>query len=201
MTSRIPARALALPVAAMAAVVAAANVAVQHPIEAFGLGDKLTWGALVYPIAFLVTDLTNRRFGPAAARRAVAAGFAIAVLLSIVLATPRVAVASGAAFLFGQLLDVSVFARLRRQAWWRAPLLASLLGSALDTALFFSLAFAGVAAMSAPVTLPGGAIAPLWVSLAIFDFAVKAAAAVLLLAPYGALMSVVRPFERTLAAD
>lgn len=181
----------------MTFVVAAANVAVQHPVEAFGLADKLTWGAFVYPIAFLVTDLTNRRFGPSAARRAVYVGLALAVLLSIVFATPRIALASGTAFLVGQLLDVSVFARLRRAAWWRAPLIASLLGSAVDTALFFSLAFAGLPDMSAPVTLPGGAVGPLWVSLAIFDFAVKAAAAVLLLAPYGALMSVITPFEQS----
>lgn len=185
---------LKFPIAAMAAVVAAANVLVQHPVEAFGLADKLTWGALAYPFAFLVTDLTNRRFGPAAARKAVACGFAIAVALSLALATPRIALASGAAFLVGQLLDVHVFTRLRRLAWWRAPLAASLAGSAVDTAIFFTLAFAGVAAMSTPVA-PFGIEAPLWVSLAAFDFVVKVVFAGLLLAPYGALMGVVRPYE------
>ncbi|MFD1330737.1 queuosine precursor transporter [Methylopila musalis] len=185
-----------LPVAAMTLVVAASNVLLQHPVRAAGLEDKLTWGAFTYPIAFLVTDLTNRRFGPVAARRVVYAGFALAVALSIWLATPRIALASGAAFLVGQLLDVSVFARLRRLAWWRAPLAAGLLGSAVDTALFFTLAFAGDAAMSAPVSFAGtGVTTPLWVSLAAFDFLVKAIGAAALLAPYAALMTSVRPFE------
>jgi uncharacterized PurR-regulated membrane protein YhhQ (DUF165 family) len=189
-------RTLALPIAAMTAVVAASNVLVQHPVEAWGLGDKLTWGAFSYPLAFLVTDLTNRRFGPAAARRVVYVGFALAVLLSVALATPRIALASGTAFLVGQLLDVAVFARLRRLAWWRAPLAASLIGSAVDTALFFSLAFAGDPAMSASVSLAGtGLVAPLWASLATFDFVVKVLGAFALLAPYGALMNVIRPFE------
>lgn len=181
-------RRLGLPIAAMALVVAASNVLVQHPFEPFGLGEKLTWGAFVYPFAFLVTDLTNRRFGPSAARRAVYVGFAIAVALSAGLASPRIAMASGAAFLLGQSLDVAVFSRLRRAAWWRAPLFASLAGSLVDTAAFFVLAFAGDPAMSAPVALPGGALAPLWASLAVFDFVAKAALAGLLLAPYRALM-------------
>ena len=193
-------RDLILPIVAMTMVVAAANVLVQHPVEAFGLADKLTWGAVAYPVAFLVTDLTNRRFGPQATRKAVYVGFALAVALSLALATPRIALASGAAFLAGQLLDVAVFARLRRLAWWRAPLAASLAGSAVDTALFFSLAFAGDPAMSGPVALPGGVAAPLWVSLAIFDFVVKVACAAALLAPYGALMQAVRPFERVRSA-
>jgi queuosine precursor transporter len=180
----------------MTLVVAASNALVRVPFEPFGLADKLTWGAFAYPVAFLVTDLTNRRFGAPAARKAVYAGFALAVVLSLALATPRIALASGAAFLIGQLLDVAVFSRLRRLAWWRAPLAASLAGSAVDTALFFSLAFAGDPAMSAPVDL-FGAPAPLWASLAVFDFVVKVLGAALLLAPYGALMRVVRPFERT----
>lgn len=187
---------LILPAAAMTLVVAAANVLVQHPVEALGLQDKLTWGAFAYPFAFLVTDLTNRRFGPRAARRAVYAGFALAVVMSFVLATPRIALASGTAFLVGQLLDVAVFTRLRRLAWWRAPLAASVLGSAVDTALFFTLAFAGLPDMSAPVALLPGVGVPLWASLGVYDFVVKLAFAGALLAPYGALMGVIRPFER-----
>jgi len=195
---------LAIPIAAMTAVVAASNVAVQYPIWLFGLQDFLTWGALTYPISFLVNDLTNRRFGPAAARRVVYVGFFLAVVLSIWLATPRIALASGTAFLVGQLLDISVFNRLRRQTWWRAPLAASLLGSAFDTALFFSLAFAGVAAMSDPVTYFGLGLSvtlPLWGGLAVFDFLVKLAFAMVALLPYGALMSVIRPFESVRAAQ
>ncbi|MBK9081107.1 MAG: queuosine precursor transporter [Rhizobiales bacterium] len=189
------ARQLALPVLAMTIIVVAANVLVQHPITAFGLENHLTWGAVVYPVSFLVTDLTNRRYGVDVARNLVVAGFVIAVALSVWLATPRIALASGTAFLVGQLLDVTVFNRLRRLAWWRAPLMASLVGSALDTALFFSLAFAGIEAMSVPVPLLGLTMVPLWVSLAVWDAVVKIAVALLALVPYGALLGVVRPVE------
>src|SRR5690348_4663118 len=99
-------------VAAMAAVVVASNFLVQSPFEHFGLQDILTWGAFTYPLAFLVNDLTNRRYGPAAARKVVYVGFALAVVLSIWLATPRIAIASGSAFLVAQLIDVQVFNRL-----------------------------------------------------------------------------------------
>lgn len=191
----LPIRKLVLPVLAMALVVVASNILVQYPFQYYGLGDYLTWGAFSYPVAFLITDLTNRRYGPAMARQLVAAGFVIAVILSIYFATPRIALASGTAFLVGQLLDISVFNRLRRQTWWRAPLVGSVIGSALDTALFFSLAFAGDADMSGLVILFGKSL-PLWQSLAIFDFAVKMIVALLALLPYGALMSVILPMER-----
>ena len=119
----------ALPVLAMVVVVAGSNVAVQYPIS-----DWLTWGALTYPVAFLVTDLTNRRYGPKEARQVAYVGFALAVLLSIALAGPRIALASGTAFLTAQLLDIAVFDRLRRLAWWQAPLISSGLASIWDTA-------------------------------------------------------------------
>jgi uncharacterized PurR-regulated membrane protein YhhQ (DUF165 family) len=183
---------------AMAGVVALSNVAVQYPVHAFGLADYLTFGALTYPFAFLVNDLTNRRFGARLTRRVVYIGFALAVVLSVALATPRIALASGVAFLVGQLLDITVFTWLRRQTWWRAPLAGSLIGSALDTALFFSLAFAGVEQMSGPVTYAAfghEATVPLWMGLAFFDFLVKVAMALVLLVPYGALMSRIRPVE------
>lgn len=192
----LPLRRLVLPVSAMTLVVVASNILVQYPFAPFGLGDYLTWGAFTYPVAFLVTDLTNRRYGPKMARQLVAAGFVIAVILSIYFATPRIAIASGAAFLFGQLLDISVFNSLRRQSWWRAPLIGSVIGSAIDTALFFSLAFAGDADMSGPVALFGTEVA-LWQSLAVFDFAVKMLVALLALVPYGALMSVILPMDRS----
>jgi hypothetical protein len=167
---------------------------VRHPLPFWGLQDHLTWGALIYPISFLVTDLTNRRYGVGVARRLVIVGFVVAVALSIWLASPRIALASGAAFLVGQLLDVTVFNRLRAQAWWRAPLAASLVGSALDTGLFFSLAFAGDPQMSAAVPSLFGAI-PLWANLAVWDGVVKIVVALLALVPYGALLSLVRPVE------
>lgn len=191
-------------VAAMAAVVAASNVLVQYPFGHFGLGEVLTWGAFTYPIAFLVTDLANRSFGAPAARKVVLAGFAVAVVLSVWLATPRIAIASGAAFLAAQLLDVAIFDRLRRQVWWRAPLISSLVGSVLDTVLFFGLAFAArFAFLDTGFGLEDGSLAfpaslfglgvPLWVSLAVGDFCVKLLIALAMLAPYGALLSVLRP--------
>lgn len=168
--ARIPATALiAVLIGAMTLVVVASNILVQYPIN-----DWLTWGAFTYPVAFLVTDLANRRVGPAMARRVVYLGFVIAVLCSIVLATPRIALASGTAFLVAQMLDVQVFDRLRRAAWWRAPLVSSVLGSILDTALFFSLAFAATG-------LP-------WVGWAIGDLAVKLAVALAMLLPFRLLM-------------
>ncbi|MCP8938960.1 queuosine precursor transporter [Alsobacter sp. SYSU M60028] len=187
-------RVLALPVLAMTLIVVASNVLVQHPIPWFGLEDYLTWGALTYPVSFLVTDLTNRRYGVGTARRLVVVGFVIAVVLSIALATPRIALASGTAFLVGQLLDVTVFNRLRRDVWWHAPLAGSLVGSALDTALFFSIAFAGIPAMSGLVNFAGFQV-PLWTSLAMADFGVKVTIALLALIPYGALLNVVLPVE------
>lgn len=188
------ARDFALPVLAMAAIVVLSNFAVQYPIQYFGLAEFLTWGALTYPVAYFVNDLTNRRFGPAAARKVVYVGFALAVLLSIILATPRIALASGTAFLVSQMLDIGVFNRLRRQTWWRAPLAGGLLGSAIDTALFFSIAFAGDPEMSFAVDY-GVATVPLWMGLGFFDFCVKVCMALLLLVPYGALLSVIRPVE------
>lgn len=192
--------------AAMALIVTASNFLVQYPFQHFGLGDLLTWGAFTYPVAFLVNDLTNRRFGPAAARRVVLSGFLLAVVLSIWLASPRIAIASGAAFLFAQLLDVAVFDRLRGSAWWRAPLISTLIGSVLDTVLFFSLAFAARFAfldtafgledrsLAFPVSLFGTGIeAPLWLSLALGDFVVKILIGLAMLAPYGALLALLRP--------
>ncbi len=192
-------------VAAMVFVVVASNFLVQFPFAHFGLQDILTWGAFTYPLAFLVNDLTNRRFGPGAARRVVYAGFALAVVLSIWLATPRIAIASGSAFLVAQLLDVYVFDRLRRRVWWMAPLAGSILGSIIDTVLFFSLAFAdrfafldtglgredGSLGFAVPFVF-GGEV-PLWMSLALGDFAVKLLLSVLMLVPYGALLNIIRP--------
>lgn len=203
------ARTYLLPVLAMVVVVAASNVLVQFPVAArlgsLKLADFLTWGAFSYPLAFLVTDLTNRRLGAGVARRVVVAGFVVGVLVSAYLASPRVATASCTAFLVGQMLDIAVFSRLRRGIWWRGPLLASLIGSALDTLIFFSLAFAPLFAgldlwfgrpdgsLAFPAQLLGvGALVPLWISLAAGDFSVKFLAAGVLLAPYRLLMGPAR---------
>lgn len=198
-------RATVLATAAMVAVVVASNVLVQYPVDGslgrVALADVLTWGAFTYPLAFLVTDMTNRWLGPIAARRVVYAGFAVAVALSIALATPRIAAASGSAFLIAQLLDIGLFNRLRRAAWWQAPFVASMLGSVVDTAVFFSLAFGPLGrvigaddAFATELAPLFGAFAPdlpRWISWALGDLSVKLAAAVVLLAPYRVAMAVI----------
>ena len=152
-------------VAVMAIIVTASNILVEQPIN-----DWLTWGALTYPIAFLVTDLANRTQGAAVARKVVIVGFVAAVVMSLLLANPRIALASGTAFLVAQLFDVYVFDRLRNQSWWMPPLVSSTLGSIVDTALFFSIAFVATG-------LP-------WVTWAIGDFGVKMALALIMLIPF-----------------
>lgn len=180
---------------AMAAVVVASNFLVQ-----FTVGNWLTWGAFTYPFAFLVTDVMNRAYGAVPARRVVLAGFVVGVGCSLIAAgldktTMRIAVGSGIAFLIAQLLDVAVFNRLRDGAWWRAPLASTVVGSAVDTALFFSIAFAASLSFIYPaddvswaaetVPLLGiGAQAPLWVSLAVADWLVKMALALIALLPF-----------------
>lgn len=166
---------------AMAVIVTASNILVQYPIN-----EWLTFGAFTYPIAFLVTDVCNRTLGPAGARKVVYVGFAFAVLLSLYLADPRIALASGSAFLVAQLLDVSIFDRLRQQSWWIAPLASSTLATALDTALFFSIAFYGTDV--------------LWVKLGLGDFAVKMGIALVMLVPFRMLFGLLPVFDRRRAA-
>ncbi|MGO4450698.1 queuosine precursor transporter [Phyllobacterium sp. TAF24] len=193
-----------LPVLAMCAVVAASNILVQYPFQHFGLGEILTYGAFTYPIAFLVNDLSNRRFGPEFARKVVYAGFFIAVILSIWLATPRIAIASGTAFLCAQLLDITVFSKLRQLTWWKAPFASAVFGSLLDTLLFFSIAFAaqfawidaatGQADSSLAMPVPFlGQMIPLWASLGFGDLMVKIVMAVVMLVPYGAILAIFAP--------
>ena len=185
---------------AMAATVVASNILVQ-----FLFGQWLTWGAFTYPVAFLITDVMNRAYGVTAARRVVVAGFVVGVLCSLIgtqimgefgpLVTWRIALGSGLAFLTAQLLDVSVFNRLRGGAWWRAPLASTLIGSSVDTAIFFTVAFSGALAFLEPANdvswagevlplLGLGPQVPLWVSLAVADWGVKLALAILALVPF-----------------
>ena len=185
---------------AMATIVLASNILVQ-----FLFGNWLTWGAFTYPLAFLVTDLMNRLYGPGPARKVVFAGFVVGVFCSLIgtqimgefgpLVTLRIAMASGIAFLTAQLLDVAIFDRLRTGAWWRAPLASTLIGATVDTALFFSIAFSGALVFLEPANdvswagemlpmLGAGPIAPLWVSLAVADWMVKIALALIALVPF-----------------
>lgn len=185
--------------AAMVLVIVISNVLVQIQFPYFGLSELLTWGAFTYPLAFLINDLTNRQLGSAAARKVVFAGFLLAVVLSIYFATPRIAIASGSAFLIAQLIDVGVFDRLRERVWWLPPFVSSIIGSIVDTLLFFGLAFAPLFAsidlafgyedgsLGFPAAIMGIAM-PLWASLAIGDFLVKILIGIVALVPYGALL-------------
>jgi len=156
----------------MALVVVISNIAVSYPIN-----DWLTWGALTYPIAFLVTDMTNRLFGVARARTVVYAGFLIGVILSLWAADMRIALASGSAFLIAQLLDITIFDKLRQKTWWKAPLISTIVSSAVDTLLFFSIAFVATG-------LP-------WVTWAIGDYGAKLAMAAILLMPFRFFLSLI----------
>ena len=193
---------------AMATVVVASNILVQYL-----LGDWLTWGAFTYPVAFLITDVMNRVYGVSAARRVVFAGFVVGILCSLIgtqimmqgdgytfpAVTFRVAIGSGTAFLVAQMLDVQIFDRLRDGSWWRAPLASTLIGSALDTFLFFSIAFStvfnGLETTNIPQWAQGpvpllsaGPELPLWTSLALADWMVKLALALIALVPFRILV-------------
>ena len=185
---------------AMAIIVVASNILVNHPLGAF-----LTYGAITYPFSFLVNDITNRLQGVSAARRVVLVGFFVGLVCSAIgtqivgefgpLVTLRVAIGSGTAFLIGQLMDITIFDRLRRAAWWRAPLVSTLVGSTVDSVIFFTIAFSASLAFLEPgndvswATEPGallgiGPVVPFWVSLAVADWCVKFAIAVFGLLPF-----------------
>ena len=166
----------------MAVVVALSNYLVQFPVNYIGLQDIFTYGAFSYPIAFLITDLANRRYGKTIARKIVYIGFILGVTLTLYFSTDfsnliskRIAIGSGTAFLIAQLLDVQVFDRLRKKIWFVAPLVSSLIGSTIDTFLFFSIAFYGTEIN--------------WVTLAFGDLFVKISVALLMLVPFRLLLS------------
>ena len=185
---------------AMASIVVASNILVQ-----FLFGQWLTWGAFTYPLAFLVTDVMNRVYGVAAARRVVFVGFLVGVACSLIgtqimgefgpLVTLRIAMGSGLAFLTAQLLDVAIFDRMRDGVWWKAPVFSTIIGSSVDTALFFTIAFSAGLTFLEPGNdvswagemlpmLGAGLVAPLWVSLAFADWLVKLSLAILALIPF-----------------
>ncbi|QHA11593.1 queuosine precursor transporter [Cereibacter sphaeroides] len=194
-------RSLIPAILAMAAIVVASNILVQ-----FLFGQWLTWGAFTYPLAFLVTDLTNRFRGAAAARRVVLAGFATGIVCSLIgtqiqgefgpLVTLRIALGSGLAFLVAQMLDVTVFDRMRHaRGWWQAPLISTLVGSSLDTLIFFGTAFSAALVWLEPSNdvswaneilplLGAGPEAPLWLSLAVADWSIKLLLALVALLPF-----------------
>ena len=170
----------------MGAVVLASNYLVQFPIKYYGLEEILTYGAFSYPIAFLITDLANRSFGKIIARKIVYIGFAIGISFTLLFSTNftdlisiRIAIGSGTAFLIAQLLDVQIFDKLRKKEWFVAPLTSSLIGSTIDTFIFFSISFYGTG-------IP-------WITLSLGDLSVKIFVALMMLIPFRLLLKTLKP--------
>ncbi|MBU92328.1 MAG: hypothetical protein CML88_02225 [Rhodobiaceae bacterium] len=177
----------------MVTVILISNILVQYPVMLWGLEDLLTWAAFTYPVAFFITDITNRTYGVMTARRIVYWGFLTAVILSFYFATPRIAIASGSAFLLSQLIDIQIFTKLSKFQWWKAPLVSSTLGSIIDTILFFTIAFSVTFSMmgyedsfaTENIAILSGLVeSPRWVMWAFGDFSVKLFVAMILLIPF-----------------
>ena len=169
----------------MGVVVLASNYLVQFPINYYGLEELLTYGAFSYPIAFLITDLANRSFGKIVARKIVYIGFTIGILFTLIFSTNftdlisiRIAIGSGTAFIIAQLLDVQIFDQLRKRKWYIAPLTSSLIGSTVDTFLFFSISFYGTG-------IP-------WTTLSLGDLTVKIFVALVMLIPFRLLLGTLK---------
>jgi uncharacterized PurR-regulated membrane protein YhhQ (DUF165 family) len=167
----------------MGVVVLLSNYLVQFPVQYYGLEKVLTYGAFSYPVAFLITDLANRSYGKMIARKIVYIGFVIGIIFTILFSTNftdlisiRIAIGSGLAFLIAQLLDVQIFDRLRKKKWFVAPLTSSLIGSTVDTFLFFSVAFYGTG-------VP-------WVTLSFGDLTIKVFVALIMLIPFRLLLGI-----------
>mgnify|MGYP001445525319 FL=1 len=170
----------------MGLIVLASNFLVQYPVKYYGLQDILTYGAFSYPVAFLITDLANRSYGKTAAKKIVYIGFSIGVSFTLLFSTNfadfisiRIAIGSGTAFIVAQLLDVKIFDKLRNKRWFIAPLSSSVIGSTIDTFLFFSIAFYATG-------IP-------WISLSFGDLAVKLTVALLMLLPFRLLLGTLKP--------
>jgi len=170
----------------MGAIVLSSNYLVQFPINYYGLNEVLTYGAFSYPIAFLITDLANRSYGKLVARKIVYLGFLIGIGFTVLFSTDfadlisiRIAIGSGIAFLTAQLIDVQIFDNLRKKRWFIAPLTSSMIGSTIDTFLFFSISFYGT---SVP-----------WFTLALGDLAVKIFVALIMLIPFRLLLNTFKP--------
>ena len=170
----------------MGVVVLSSNYLVQFPVNYYGLNEILTYGAFSYPIAFLITDLANRSFGKYIARKIVYLGFIIGVGFTIFFSTDfanfisiRIAIGSGTAFFIAQLIDVQIFDKLKKKKWFIAPLTSSIIGSSIDTFLFFSISFYGT-------DVP-------WITLSLGDLAVKIIVALVMLIPFRILLKTFKP--------
>ena len=171
----------------MAFIVAISNYLVQFPIKYFNLQDLLTYGAFTYPIAFLITDLSNRRYGKRFAKKIVYLGFSLGVFLTLYFSTNfsdlisiRIAIGSGVAFLTAQLIDVTIFDKLLKKKWFIAPLVSSVIGSIIDTLLFFSISFYGTEVN--------------WIKLSFGDLLVKVFVSLIMLVPFRFLLSYIGEF-------
>tara|TARA_B100001029_G_C15003037_1_gene419344 strand:- start:99 stop:698 length:600 start_codon:yes stop_codon:yes gene_type:complete len=174
----------------MAIFITASNYLVQFPINFFGLKEVLTYGAFTYPVTFLITDLSNRRYGKIIARKIVYFGFILGVSLTLLFSTNfselisiRIAIGSGTAFLISQLIDVQIFDKLRNKIWFAAPFTSSFIGSLIDTFLFFFIAFYGTNLN--------------WISLGFGDFLMKVLMALIMLIPFRMLMSILKESSRS----
>ena len=172
----------------MGVVVLSSNYLVQFPINYYGLNEILTYGAFSYPIAFLITDLANRSYGKRVARKIVYFGFVLGIGFTVLFSTDfadfisiRIAIGSGVAFLTAQLLDIQIFDRLRKKEWFVAPLTSSMIGSTIDTFLFFSISFYGTG-------VP-------WVTLSLGDLIVKVIVALIMLIPFRLLLKTFKPIK------
>jgi len=172
----------------MGVVVLSSNYLVQFPINYYGLNEILTYGAFSYPIAFLITDLANRSYGKRVARKIVYFGFVLGIGFTVLFSTDfadfisiRIAIGSGVAFLTAQLLDVQIFDRLRKKEWFVAPLTSSMIGSTIDTFLFFSISFYGSG-------VP-------WITLSLGDLIVKVIVALIMLIPFRLLLKTFKPIK------
>ena len=170
----------------MGVVVLSSNYLVQFPINYYGLNEILTYGAFSYPVAFLITDLANRFYGKFVARKIVYFGFFIGIIFTLLFSTDfadlisiRIAIGSGIAFITAQLLDIQIFDRLRKREWFIAPLTSSVIGSIVDTFLFFSISFY---ATEVP-----------WVTLSLGDLAVKLFVSLIMLIPFRILLKISKP--------
>ena len=170
----------------MGVVVLSSNYLVQFPVNYYGLNEILTYGAFSYPVAFLITDLANRSYGKIVARKIVYFGFTLGVIFTLIFSTNfedlisvRIAIGSGTAFLVAQLLDVQIFDNLRKKRWYIAPLTSSIIGSSIDTFLFFSISFYGT-------DVP-------WITLSLGDLFVKIIVALIMLIPFRLLLKTFRP--------
>ncbi len=172
----------------MGVVVLSSNYLVQFPINYYGLNEILTYGAFSYPIAFLITDLANRSYGKRVAKKIVYFGFVLGIGFTVLFSTDfadfisiRIAIGSGTAFLTAQLLDVQIFDKLRKKEWFVAPLTSSMIGSTIDTFLFFSISFYGTG-------VP-------WVTLSLGDLIVKVIVALIMLIPFRLLLKTFKPIK------